>query len=72
MLLERRLERLRPSPGTPPTMLGGHADLVVAAVDRLDRLAQRDARSEVERDGDDRELPLVVQGERRGPLLRRG
>ena len=43
-----------------------HVKLLLRLLDRVRGLAQRGAGREIERDGDDRELPLMVDGERRG------
>ena len=66
---QRRLERLRPCPGSRRRCSAGMPSSSLACVDRLHRLAQRGAGREVERDRDHRELPLVVDRQRRVGLL---
>ena len=46
-----------------------HADLARSLVDGVDRLAERDAGHQVERDGHGRELALVGNQQRADPLL---
>ncbi len=54
---------------------GGHhgfrqADFLLGPLDGLDGLAQRSARTQVEGEGDGRELALVNDGQRRGLVFR--
>ena len=42
-----------------------HAQFLPGLVDGAHRLSQGDAGREIERDGDHRELPLVIDGQRR-------
>ena len=48
---------------------GGHADFLLGLLDRIDRLAERRARCEIERNGGRRELTKVVDLQRRRLLL---
>src|SRR5207249_5488739 len=60
---ERGLERLRRTLKLS-LYAGWEPDFRLGAVDGLNCVAQRSARGNVERERDDRELPLMIDGER--------
>ena len=47
----------------------GHADFLLGLVDGVHGVAQRGVGRKVEREGDDRELSLMIDDERRGARL---
>ncbi len=57
-------------PWKSPWMLAGMFSSFLTRVDRVDGIPQRSAGREIERNGDDGELPLVVDGNGDGRLLR--